>query len=349
MKTIYTLSILFIAFCGFVFSIDIFQVKAVPENLSRRYFNPDAKFNFPANTFRITNQEVRNQPSVTAYIQDMLNKHNSVLLPDTVLRIEKPGLLIPSGRNLYFSKNTLIEFVSQATSRLDDILKIYDVSNVRIYNAKIKGSKNLEGQKGEWSAGIAILNGTNIYIENAHIYDTWGDGLFIGSESNGVSKNVTVRNVWIDNARRNAISVTSAINASIHNVLLCNTNGTLPECGVDVEPSLSGEYLQNVKFRNLYSYNNKNAAFNINLGSFSSDTYQYPHPVDIELNNFVDEHSTRFVGININNAHNKFTPAGKIRIFNGTSFSSNHNIEFWKKEPEANIDLIYGNIKKKSN
>ena len=346
MKTI-SLSVVFVVLCTYMYALNSFEVKVVPQKLVNQYYKSSIKVDLPRETYRVTIKAINEQKDVTNYLQDILNRHQSVLLPNTRIEISKQGLRIPSNRNVYFDKNTLIVFTGIAKGRLDDVIKIYDVSNVKIYNARIQGSRNLPGQAGEWSAGISILNSNNIYIDNAHIYDTWGDGLFVGSENNGVSKDIIIKNVWIDKARRNAISVTSAINASISNVLLSNTNGTLPECGVDVEPSLFGEYIQNVKFKNLYSYNNKNAAFNINLSSFNTDNKQYQEAVSIELQDFYDEFSSGFVGLNINNYKNKFTPSGKIRIFNGFSDSEKHNVELNRKKIESNIEISYGNLKKK--
>ena len=51
-------------------------------------------------------------------------------------------------------------------------------------------------------------------------------------------KNVRVTNVWIDQARRDGISITSAENLVLNNILISNTHGTLPEMAIQIEPSL---------------------------------------------------------------------------------------------------------------
>lgn len=347
MKTIF-FSALFVVLCAYMYALNTFEVKVVPQKLVNQYYKASIQVNLPRETYKVSKKEINKQKDVTNYLQNILNTYQSVLLPNTRIEISKQGLKIPSNRNIFFDRNTLIVFTGIANGRLNDIIKIYDATNVKIYNARIEGSRNMPGQSGEWSAGIAILNSSNVYVENAHIYDTWGDGLFVGSESNGVSKDITIKNVWIDKARRNAISVTSAINLSISNVLLSNTNGTLPECGVDVEPSLFGEYLQNVNFNNLYSYNNKNAAFNINLNQLCSNTKQYSDSVIIELKDFYDQFSRGFVGLNLNNFKQKYTPSGTIKIFNGVSYSEKHNVELQKQQLLSNVKLISGNLKKES-
>lgn len=260
----------------------------VPQKLSNQYFNSSYDIsNLSPKTYRVSRAELKGK-NVANYIEDLLKKNDAVLLPDGVIQLGKDGLKMPSNSTLYFGNKTLLKFNGPANGKFSDIIKVYDVNNVKIYNARIQGSRNISGQTGEWSAGISVLNSKNILIDNAYIFDTFGDGIFIGSENDGVSRNVTLNNVWIDNARRNAISITSVIGASINNVLLSNTHGTLPECGVDIEPSLFGEYIQQVSFNNLYSFNNKNAAFNINLSALNSDEKQYIPEVTISLKNIRD-------------------------------------------------------------
>lgn len=331
-----------------VFAQRTFSYKEVPEELVAKYYNKN-KTLIPSksNIFKIPASMISNNAEKnTMYIQSIIDNYEAVLLPNLEIPISLEGLYIRSNRNIYFDKNTLITFKGIAGKIGDDIIKIYKVSNVKIYNAKIRGSRSLLGQRGEWSAGISVIDSDNILIDNAYIYETWGDGIFIGSENLCVSRNVTIRNVWIDRARRNGISITSAINVKASNILLSNTHGTLPECGIDIEPSFFEEYIQDIHFKNLYGYNNNSVIFNVNLSALNSDTRQYPHKVSITLDDFVDEYSYSFIGENLNNFKKKYTPHGCFEVYNGTTHTNYHNLNLGIKNTISNVKLIYENLKR---
>lgn len=339
------ISAFFLNFYSSVFHFsEEYQVKIVPKSIVSNYYNNEIPPR-RSDIYIISDNEMKGK-NETMYIEKLLKSKKKVLLPNKVILIEERGINIPSNSSLYFNKNTVFKYKGLAKGRFSDIVKIYNVTGVYIYNAKIEGSKSMPQQSGEWSAGISILNSTNIKIENAHIYNTWGDGIFIGSEDNGVSKNISLKNVWIDNARRNAISITSVIGANIVNTLVSNTNGTLPECGVDIEPSLSGEYIQDVNFTNFYSYNNKNAAFNINLSTFNSNEFQYKPEVTININGIYDEFSYNYIGLGFNNHNWKYTPKGKVSIKNGSTKNNRHDIRLDLSNINTKINLVNEGLRK---
>ena len=68
--------------------------------------------------------------------------------------------------------------------------------------------------------------------------DSGGDGIYVAGV-NGVreySSNVTLLGVAVDSAWRNGLSVISADGLLVANSTFTNTNGTNPQCGVDLEP-----------------------------------------------------------------------------------------------------------------
>lgn len=329
-----------------------FKYKEVPKSIIDKYYSHieyKAK-NEDVYALKYLPKKVKKDGSVdyTKYLQKAIDENQRVIIPNFSIAINKDGLTIPSNRTIIFQRNSVILYKGIAKGKLDDIIKIYNVKNVKLINPKVIGNKKDKSQKGEWNAGISILNSENINIDNALIKDTWGDGIFIGSEDNGVSKNINLNKIWIDNVRRNAISITSLIKGNINNVLLSNTNGTLPECGVDIEPSLFGEFIQDVKFNNLYSYNNKNAAFNVNLTMFNSDIKQYKDEVSITVKNIFDEYSKGYIGLNLNNFNKKFTPYGVINIESGNTTNPKHNITLDTSKVKTNIKIKNEGLKKKN-
>lgn len=294
------------------------------------------------------NYDKTGKKDYTKEIQQAIDKNKRVILPNMPILINKNGLKIGSNKIIVFQPKTKIIFNGPAMGRLNDIIKIYNAKNIELINVNIKGSRYVANQEGEWSAGISILNSENITITNALIKNTWGDGIFIGSEDNGVSKNIKINNAWIDNVRRNAISITSVIGATINNVLVSNTNGTAPECGVDIEPSLFGEYIQNVSFNNFYSFNNKNAAFNINLSSFNSNEISYMPEVSININGIYDEFSYNFIGLGFNNLNWKYSPRGNVTIKNGITKNKRHDIVLDLSNVRTPIKLINEGLQKRN-
>ncbi len=90
----------------------------------------------------------------------------------------------------------------------------------------------------------------------------------MGSEDGKESKNIIIQNGFIDYARRDGISITSANNLEINSVFISNTFGTLPMAGIQIEPSLPEENIKGESIKNIYTYNNS-IGISVNLQTFS--------------------------------------------------------------------------------
>jgi hypothetical protein len=280
----------------------------------------------------------------TEELQQAINKYQVIVIPNFPILINAKGLTIPSNRTVYFGQYSKIIFRGPAIGRLNDIIKIYDVSNVKIYNANIIGSRNEKNaQKGEWSAGICILNSTNVEINNFQIKDTWGDGIFVGSENGKVSSNVFLKNGYIDHARRDGISITSANNLTVDAVFIANTFGTLPMTGLHIEPSLHEETIKNISLSNIYTYNNR-VGFGVNLQAFSVKNKPQKE-VTVKMINHIDEASSYSFGTSINNSDSMLNPTGTIAITNST-WKNPVNDFFWKNSDKYGVKIIFDKIKK---
>ena len=60
------------------------------------------------------------------------------------------------------------------------------------------------------------------------------------------SSNVLLSGVTTDGAWRNGLSVISAINLTVVDSVFKNTNGTNPQCGIDLEPDFPTDKLQGI-------------------------------------------------------------------------------------------------------
>lgn len=121
------------------------------------------------------------------------------------------------------------------------------------------------GKKGEWGMGVSILSSSNIFIYGGKISDFWGDGIYISQSGRRnsyygsyflPSNNVTIKNVWIDNNRRNGISIITGDKINLEDIVASNSNGTRPMAGIDIEPNNQSELLREINMNNIYTYNN---------------------------------------------------------------------------------------------
>jgi hypothetical protein len=92
--------------------------------------------------------------------------------------------------------------------------------------------------KAEWRHTLLIAGASDVAIIGGTYLESGGDGILIGG-GGGVSHshNVLLSGVTTDRAWRNGLSVISVINLTVHNSTFKNTNGTNPQCGIDLVSS----------------------------------------------------------------------------------------------------------------
>lgn len=281
----------------------------------------------------------------TQYLQKAIEQNERVLLPNFPVLINNNGLIIPSNKTVVFQKYSQIIYSGPARQKLDDIIKIYNAENVKVYNANIVGSKFSKfSQEGQWSAGISILNSRNIEIINSRIKDTYGDGIFIGSEDGGFSENVRIDGAWIDNARRNGISITSAKNIYVHRVLISNTFGHDPQCGIDIEPSWYKDVIENVNITNVYTFNNALAGIEINMQELNNPLVVNPKSIGINISNHTDNMSKHALLTSLHGANRtKYDVKGNINIMNSKWLNSK-DTNIWINPNDYNIKMNFKDI-----
>ena len=90
--------------------------------------------------------------------------------------------------------------------------------------------------------------------------ESGGDGLMLGG---GGMSNLHVKDVVCDRNYRQGMTLDGAQGALIENTIFSNTHGTNPQSGVDMEPDLAGDTLENITFRNCTAFNNSGKGFEI--------------------------------------------------------------------------------------
>ncbi|MDM1514500.1 right-handed parallel beta-helix repeat-containing protein, partial [Myroides odoratimimus] len=229
-------------------------------------------------------------PSVnTEIIQSAINKYKKVKLPNLEIVLSSKGLNVPSNALIFFDTNSVLRIEENVFDRYE-LLRVHNVENVSIYNARLIGDRGaIKMKKGEWGHGISIRGSKNVIIKGFTIREFYGDGIYVGFEEKGVSDSVTIKDGIVDYNRRNGISITSAKNVLIDNVILSNTYGTNPNFGLDIEPNNVKDEIDKIFLSNILSYNNNVGGIMITLSKMlRGDVLK---ETNIEVVNFIDEGS----------------------------------------------------------
>jgi len=316
--------------------------KPVSQKLISKYYSPSYSGDYYKNNAVFSvNVSLLKGNDHTDVIQRIVNNNNNILLPNTTIFINSKGLKIGSNKKIIFQKNTKIKYLGPANGKYSDIIKIYDAHNVEIINPVIIGSRNNKiEQSGQWSAGISVLNSSDVRIIQPRISETFGDGIIIGSEDGGSSRNVTIWGGWIDEARRNGISITSGKDVLVQNILISNTHGHDPESGIDIEPSWDKDVLENIIVNNICTYNNGSAGISINLNGLNTDNLQNTKFISILIDRHIDIGSRHGFLTSLNVAENKFDATGNIVIKNAT-WQESRNESYWKTSKDHRVKITF--------
>lgn len=191
----------------------------------------------------------------TANIQLALTYTSDVYFPPGTYMINSvTGLLPKSNQLIKIDKDAIVKSIANSATNYN-IFKLSAVSNVIIQGGKIIGDRATHtGVTGEFGMGIGIYDCTNILVKDVLVSDCWGDGIYIGGVS-AASKKITVDNVICDNNRRQGLTITYAESILVKNSEFKNSNGVLPQYGIDIEPN-SGTYSYDISIQNCKTYGN---------------------------------------------------------------------------------------------
>lgn len=170
-------------------------------------------------------------------------------LNNVFIRIE-PGVVIEAKSGAYPNSG-------------DCLFKFRACSGIKIsgYRATLQMQKD-EYSTGEWRHTISLLSSSEFVIEGLTIKDSGGDGIYVGVWSSGEKtycSDITIQDCVCDNHYRQGISVISVENLLVRYCEFKNTNGTMPEAGVDIEPNDPFNRIVGVNFSNCrFTKNNGN-------------------------------------------------------------------------------------------
>jgi hypothetical protein len=268
----------------------------------------------------------------TDVLQNGVNSHSNILLPNFPLLINDNGLILKSSSTVVFNKHTVL--VKKKSNKSNyDILKIKGVANVHVYFANIEGDRYQHlDEYGEWGHGIGIWGSSNIYLLRPIIKYGWGDGIYIND-----AEDVFIDKGFVNNNRRNGVSVISGKNITINGLLAANMDGTAPKAGVDIEPNNNQEKLENIIINNLTTYNNKQGLL-MSLGELSG---KFSKKININVNSHIDDSSIYSLVLHLDKKkYSDSTLTGTIRIVNSRWLNvKKSNILFNKKEEVKGNDI----------
>ncbi|MBQ9175028.1 MAG: right-handed parallel beta-helix repeat-containing protein [Bacteroidales bacterium] len=155
------------------------------------------------------------------------------------------------------------------------------IRNVSITDLHIIGSKYDYDDKTEYWHGVNINYAENIVLDNIVVEACRGDGVYIGGTQSNGGDNRVPKDIYLSNVRslrnhRQGLSITRCENVFAEGCEFSETSGTLPNCGVDIEPNSNlaqGWFNKclNVRFKSCKFWNNENFGLLISGREMSSD------------------------------------------------------------------------------
>lgn len=148
------------------------------------------------------------------------------------------------------------------------VLSAEQVDDVEISGGRIVGDRDSHlAETGEWGHGVMIRGATRVTVRDLHISRCWGDGISIGgAKTDGgrivPSRDVVIADVVCDGNRRQGLTIGRSRQVRVYRSQFTNTGGTLPGCGIDVEPD-AGDIAQEVRIEDCLVRGNRGAGIQL--------------------------------------------------------------------------------------
>jgi hypothetical protein len=160
-----------------------------------------------------------------------------------------------SNKIIILKENVVLEAISGAFNATGAcLLRFNNSQNISIigYSATLKMNKAEYAllNDSEYRHSINLWNCSNIIIKGLTINESGGDGIYIGGDANDYCENIVIEDVICSNHYRQGMSITNVQNMTIRYCKFKNTQGTLPEAGIDVEPYQTTQRIVNLKIEN---------------------------------------------------------------------------------------------------
>jgi len=188
-------------------------------------------------------------------------------------------LYLPSNTKLTLDAGVVIQS-TPGYREMQKLINMDDVSNIQINGAgAVFQMRKQEYTSGEYRHCMELQGAFNVTLRGISCNDSGGDGLYIGPGNRGFSRNIVVQECRFYNNRRQGMSVTSAIGVHISRCSFAGSSGTPGEGGIDIEPNIAGDYLQDIHIEDSVTDGNHGDGFSISLASLTASS----PPLDITV------------------------------------------------------------------
>ncbi|PIE98049.1 MAG: hypothetical protein CR988_05340 [Treponema sp.] len=256
-------------------------------------------------SFDFSDDYAKNKADDTAYLQKLFDsKAAKVVIPAN----PKGCPWITDRLYLKGVKNKTIEFAPGCIimakagafhDPLDFLITINDCKDLKLigYGATLQMRKKDYQKAGylksQWRHIIALWKSENVAIEGLKLASSGGDGVYIGVKSKVPSKNITLRNLVIEDNHRQGVSVIGVDGFLMEGCSVFGTDGHLPQAGIDFEPNPDCYGFTRCVVRNCSFVFNTGSGIHIFLRNADSTT----HPIDIIFENCVSKHNAAAISI----------------------------------------------------
>jgi len=205
-------------------------------------------------------------------LQAALNKKGTVEIPAGTYNIDCASPLKPPS-NTYMKCDPAAVFraIPHGKQR-SQMLLIEAVNNVRVTGGQFFGERDkhdFSDTSGsgthEWNHCVAVYSATAITLEKMQIQNFTGDAMSVGGGGAGTkppSVDVVLSQIVGTNNYRQGLSVTNMKMLRVYDCQFTKTNGTSPECGIDIEPE-RGQVSEDIQIVGCYLAANDKFGLNI--------------------------------------------------------------------------------------
>tara|TARA_R110000772_G_C13271414_1_gene436273 strand:- start:57 stop:1679 length:1623 start_codon:yes stop_codon:yes gene_type:complete len=257
------------------------------------------------------------------------------------LTIATDMLNIPSNSHWVLSAQTLLKATTGYGAN-DSVLELSQTSNITIdgNHATVQMIK-AEYVTGEQRHGVRMVGASKVKISNLHSTDTGGDGFYIGTFPPVTPcSDIELLNCFSDGAKRNGLSIVSGKNVWVRGGAYENTVGTAPEFGVDIEPNVSTDMLENINLIGVKTTSNTKGGIQVVLGGLGETAKTY---VSVNIVNCTSVTDGRDGSLRFANPA-AFKISGSVNVDNFTSINpAGRGIDFANQSllnPQTNLNNV---------
>ncbi|MCC8363685.1 right-handed parallel beta-helix repeat-containing protein [Lysobacter sp. A6] len=221
---------------------------------------------------------------------------------------------------LQMDPNTILKAKTNGLSRYY-IINLSGKSDVEVAGGQLVGDRDTHNYSAvsgthEWGHGIYAGSGAKrITIRDLRVSKCTGDGVCIG----GASSDVVIANIISTNNRRQGLSITNCSNIKVYDSEFSYTQGTAPECGIDIEPD-AGYTCTNVLIQNCRLNNNKKYGINI----WNRTTNVTITGCTLEYNGSLGMGTVGINGLTVTNNTFRYNSATGV-VYNTNTLNGKHN------------------------